>query len=64
MRTMICICGGRLIGVDDEELFRLARAHVDDVHPDDELHDEEVLGIVADRARDASEVLHHLSAGR
>jgi hypothetical protein len=34
MRAIDCPCGHRLEGADDEELFRLAREHVDRDHPE------------------------------
>jgi hypothetical protein len=33
MRAIICPCGLRLEGATAEELFRLARAHIDEHHP-------------------------------
>jgi hypothetical protein len=35
MRTMECPCGITLTGVDDDELFRLGRAHADEHHSGD-----------------------------
>jgi predicted small metal-binding protein len=34
MRAIECPCGHHLEGADDEELFRLARQHVDRDHPE------------------------------
>ena len=34
MRAIDCPCGHRLEATDDEELFRLAREHVDRDHPE------------------------------
>jgi predicted small metal-binding protein len=34
MRAIDCPCGHHLEGADDEELFRLAREHVDRDHPE------------------------------
>jgi hypothetical protein len=34
MRAIDCPCGHRLEGADDDELFRLAREHVDRDHPE------------------------------
>ncbi len=38
MRAADCHCGQHLEGTDDEELLRLARAHVDTDHPEAELN--------------------------
>ncbi len=35
-------CSDRMQGVDDEELFRSIRRHVDTVHPQDEYTDEQL----------------------
>ena len=42
MGAIECPCGHHLEGADDEELFKLARAHVDNDHPEMERTDEEV----------------------
>jgi predicted small metal-binding protein len=34
MRAIDCPCGHHLEGADDDELFRLAREHVDRDHPE------------------------------
>ena len=47
MRKLDCPCGRVLEGADDEELFRLARAHVDNDHPDMKRTDEELRALVA-----------------
>lgn len=39
MRAIECPCGHRLEGADDDELFRLAREHVDLEHADMERTD-------------------------
>jgi rhodanese-related sulfurtransferase len=49
MRAIECPCGHRLEGADDEELFRLAREHVDRDHPEMERTDEQLRErVVAD----------------
>ncbi|BBZ09594.1 hypothetical protein MDOR_37630 [Mycolicibacterium doricum] len=50
MRTMECPCGITLTGIDDDEMFRLGRAHADEHHPDDF-----IPRTGADEARDAAE---------
>ena len=52
-RTLTCECGQTLTGRDDEELFRLGRQHIDQVHPDMKATDEQVRGLVSQKARDA-----------
>jgi len=49
MRAIDCPCGHHLEGADDEELFRLARAHVDNDHPEMDRPDEQIRErVVAD----------------
>ena len=52
MRAIDCPCGHRLEGADDEELFRLAREHVDRDHPEMERTDEQLRERVAADAYD------------
>jgi predicted small metal-binding protein len=47
MRVIDCPCGHRLEGRDDEELFRLAREHVDREHPEMQRTDEQLRERVA-----------------
>lgn len=47
MRAVDCPCGHRLEGKDDEQLFRAARAHVDDGHPEMERTDAQIRERVA-----------------
>lgn len=47
MRAIDCPCGHRLEGADDEELFRLAREHVDNDHPEMQRTDAELRELVA-----------------
>lgn len=51
-RCIDCPCGHLLRGVDDEELFRLARKHVDENHPEMKRTDEEIRARVSADARD------------
>ena len=53
MRVIDCPCGHRLEGADDEELFRLARAHVDRDQPEMQRSDDEIRRRVAADAYDA-----------
>ena len=52
MRAIDCPCGHRLEGRDDEELFRLAREHVDRDHPEMARTDHEIRARVAADAYD------------
>jgi hypothetical protein len=56
MRAIDCPCGHRLEGKDDEELFRLAREHVDRDHPEMERTDEQLRERVAADAYDVESV--------
>jgi predicted small metal-binding protein len=47
MRAIDCPCGHRFEGADDEELFRLAREHVDRDHPEMERTDEQLRERIA-----------------
>lgn len=51
-RIIDCPCGHSLVGQNDEELFRLAREHVDRDHPEMARTDEELRARVAADARD------------
>jgi predicted small metal-binding protein len=42
MRAVNCPCGHYLAAADDEELFRLAREHVDRDHPEMVRTDEQI----------------------
>jgi hypothetical protein len=50
MRAIDCPCEHRLEGADDEELFRLAREHVDRDHPETLRADDELRERFAPRA--------------
>jgi Protein of unknown function (DUF1059) len=52
MRVIDCPCGHRLEGADDDELFRLAREHVDRDHPEMERTDDQLRERVAADAYD------------
>ena len=51
-RAIECPCGHHLEGADDEELFRLAREHVDRDHPDMERSDQQLRERIAAAAYD------------
>lgn len=52
-RTLTCECGEKLVGQDDEALFRLARQHLKEDHEDRVMSDGQVRDLIAARARDA-----------
>ena len=52
MRALDCECDKHLEATDDEELYQQARDHVDRDHPEMQLSDEQVHGIVAEGAYD------------
>jgi predicted small metal-binding protein len=52
MRAIDCPCGHRLEGADDDELFRLAREHVDRDHPELQRSDDDLRRRVAADAYD------------
>ena len=56
MRAIDCPCGHRLEGADDAELFRLAREHIDNDHPEMERTDDQVRERVAADAYDVQQV--------
>jgi predicted small metal-binding protein len=47
MRAIDCPCGHHLEGQDDDELFRLAREHIERDHPEMERSDEQMRERVA-----------------
>jgi predicted small metal-binding protein len=56
MRAIDFPCGHRLEGADDEELFRLAREHIAQEHPEMDRTDEQIRERVAADAYDATTV--------
>ena len=56
MRAIDCPCGHRLEAADDEELFRLAREHVDHEHPEMDRTDEQIRAPVSADAYDLQPV--------
>jgi hypothetical protein len=55
MRVIDCDCGHTLQAANDDDLFKAAREHVDQAHPDMKLTDEQVRDLVAQRAYEASD---------
>jgi predicted small metal-binding protein len=53
MRAMDCSEEGHHMEAEnDEELFKQARKHVDEVHPEMQLTDEQLRGVIAETAYD------------
>jgi predicted small metal-binding protein len=52
MRAIDGPCGHRLEGADDDELFRLAREHVDRDHPELQRTDDELRQRISNDADD------------
>ena len=52
MRALVCECGQHLETAGDQDLFERAREHVDGDHPDMDLSEEQVRGIVEQSAYD------------
>jgi predicted small metal-binding protein len=57
MRAIDCPCGHYIEAADDEELFRLAREHIDREHPEMQRTDEQVRDRIRLDAYDIQEVL-------
>jgi Protein of unknown function (DUF1059) len=55
MRVIDCDCGTTLQAANDDDLCKAARAHVDEVHPDMRLTDEQVRNLVSERAYEATD---------
>jgi predicted small metal-binding protein len=52
MRAVECPCGHHLEAADDEELFRLAREHIELDHPEMDRSDEQIRQRIAADAYD------------
>jgi len=55
MRVIDCECGHTLQAANDDDLVNVAREHVNEVHPDMEMDDEQLRALVADKAYDATD---------
>jgi predicted small metal-binding protein len=52
MRAIDCPCGHHLEGADDDELFRLAREHVERDHPEMQRSDDQIRERIRNDAYD------------
>jgi predicted small metal-binding protein len=55
MRVIDCDCGETLSAANDDDLFRAARRHVDEAHPDMDMSDDQVQELVSSKAYEASD---------
>jgi hypothetical protein len=55
MRVIDCQCGKTLQAANDEDLAEAVRGHVAEDHPDLEMSDEDVRGLVAAEAYEAGD---------
>ena len=55
MRVIDCDCGHTLQAANDEDLFRVAREHVDQEHADMNLSDDDVRQLIGEKAYSATD---------
>jgi predicted small metal-binding protein len=55
MRMIDCDCGETLQAANDDDLARVVRQHMDEVHSDTDLGDGQVQELVAERAYSATD---------
>jgi len=55
MRVIDCDCGATLQAANDDDLARVVRRHVDEVHPDTRLDDAQVKALVDEKAYEAAD---------
>jgi hypothetical protein len=55
VRVIDCDCGKTVSAANDDDLFHAVRGHLDEDHPEMDLDDSEVRGLVADQAYDATD---------
>jgi predicted small metal-binding protein len=55
MRVLDCECGQTLQAANDDELLQAAREHVDQEHPDMDLSEDQLRGMISDRAYTATD---------
>ena len=55
MRVIDCDCGATLQAANDDDLAGEVRKHVEVVHPDMQLDDEQLKGLVAEQAYTATD---------
>ena len=55
MRVIDCDCGKTLQAANDDDLFAAVRGHIAEDHPDMELSEEQVRGLIEQQAYEASD---------
>lgn len=55
MRVIDCDCGATLQAANDDDLAQAVKGHVDEVHPDMQLDDEQARAFVAEKAYTATD---------
>jgi hypothetical protein len=55
MRVIDCDCGATLQAANDDDLFNVARGHVDEEHPDMQLSDDQVRDMIGQKAYTATD---------
>lgn len=55
MRVIDCDCGATLQAANDDDLFNVARRHVDEEHSDMSLSDDDVHGLISEKAYTATD---------
>jgi predicted small metal-binding protein len=55
MKVIDCDCGHTLQAANDDDLYKATREHVDEVHSDTEMSDDDVRELVATKAYEASD---------
>jgi predicted small metal-binding protein len=53
MRKLDCRCGHTVEGENDEELFQNGKQHVAEVHPDENITDDQLRQLISAQAYDA-----------
>jgi predicted small metal-binding protein len=55
MRMLDCQCGRTLQAATDDELVGVVREHVEEEHPDMEMGDDQIRGMIGEQAYSASD---------
>ena len=55
MRILDCDCGQTLQAANDDELAHAARKHVEEAHPDMDLSDDQIRGLISEKAYTATD---------
>ncbi len=55
MRVIDCDCGRTLQAANDDDLFRVAREHMDTDHPGQDISDEQLRQLIGEQAYSATD---------